>query len=130
MLSENGCLVTSVLLLTHADRENTSLSSSVNGPRVRDLAHRLFDTSTIVCIFFICRCSDLLPSATKLGQGYVFTRVCDSVHGWGGVCPIACLDTNPPRTKSRPPPTKKQTPPTAQVNERAIRILLECILIL
>ena len=23
---------------------------------------------------------DLLPPATKLGQGYVFTRVCDSVH--------------------------------------------------
>ena len=22
-----------------------------------------------------------LPPATKLGQGYVFTRVCDSVHG-------------------------------------------------
>ena len=25
----------------------------------------------------------LLPPATKLGQGYVFTRVCDSVHGGG-----------------------------------------------
>ena len=25
--------------------------------------------------------SYLLPPATKLGQGYVFTRVCDSVHG-------------------------------------------------
>ena len=36
----------------------------------------------------------LLPPATKLGQDYVFTRVCDSVHGGislsvlgGGVCP-------------------------------------------
>ena len=30
-----------------------------------------------------------LPPATKLGQGYVFTRVCDSVHrgGVGGVIP-------------------------------------------
>ena len=27
----------------------------------------------------------LLPPATKLGQGYVFTGVCDSVHGGGGV---------------------------------------------
>ena len=27
----------------------------------------------------------LLPPATKLGQSYVFTRVCDSVHGVGGV---------------------------------------------
>ena len=26
-----------------------------------------------------------LPPATKLGQGYVFTRVCDSVHGGGVV---------------------------------------------
>ena len=27
----------------------------------------------------------LLPPSTKLGQGYVFTRVCDSVHRNGGV---------------------------------------------
>ena len=27
--------------------------------------------------------SQLLPAATKLGQGYVFTRVCVSVHGGG-----------------------------------------------
>ena len=26
----------------------------------------------------------LLPPATKLGQGYNFTGVCDSVHGGGG----------------------------------------------
>ena len=26
-----------------------------------------------------------LPPATKLGQGYIFTGVCDSVHGGGGV---------------------------------------------
>ena len=26
-----------------------------------------------------------LPPATKLGQGYVFTRVCDSVHREGGL---------------------------------------------
>ena len=28
----------------------------------------------------------LLPPATKLGQGYIFTGVCDSVHG-GGLVP-------------------------------------------
>ena len=28
----------------------------------------------------------LLPPATKLGQGYIFTGVCDSVHRGGGVC--------------------------------------------
>ena len=44
----------------------------------------------------------LLPSATKLGQGYIFTSVCDSVHGgstWAGT---------PPRTRYTPGPG---TPP-------------------
>ena len=31
------------------------------------------------------KCSRLLPSATKLGQGYMFTGVCHSVNG-GGAC--------------------------------------------
>ena len=35
----------------------------------------------------------LLPPATKLGQGYLFTCVCDSVKG--GLCPTACWDTLP-----------------------------------
>ena len=131
MLSENGCLVTSVLLLTHADRKNTSLSPSVNGPRVRDLAHQVFDTSTIMCIFFICLCSDLLPSATKLGQGNVFTRVCHSGHGRGLSVPV---DAGiPTRRDQEPTPSLDQkaddTSP-AQVNERAVCILLECILVL
>ena len=53
----------------------------------------------------------LLPPATKLGQGYVFTRVCDSVHSWwGGVCLIACWDT-PPRDQRQAPP-EPGTPPT------------------
>ena len=30
-----------------------------------------------------------LPPATKLGQGYVFTRVCECVHGGGGI--PACI---------------------------------------
>ena len=29
----------------------------------------------------------LLPSATKLRQGNVFSPVCDSVHRGGGLCP-------------------------------------------
>ena len=36
-----------------------------------------------------------LPAATKLGQGNVFTGVCDSVHR-AGVCLSACWDTTPP----------------------------------
>ena len=48
--------------------------------------------------------SFLVPPTTKLGQGYVFTRVCDSVD-LGGVCSIACWDTQlPPRTLKQAPP--------------------------
>ena len=50
----------------------------------------------------------LLPAATKLGQGNVFTGVCDSVQR-GGVSLSACWDATPPR--SRPP--RVNTPPGA-----------------
>ena len=42
----------------------------------------------------------------KLGQGYVFTGVCDSVHM--GVCLSTCWDTTPPKDQA---PTWEQTPP-------------------
>ena len=51
---------------------------------------RLKNCTTLQCMFFFSQgfLQDeeniifyLLPSATKLGQGYVFTRVCDSVRG-------------------------------------------------
>ena len=78
----------------------------------------------------------LLPPPTKLGQGYVFTGMCDSVHG-GGVCLSACWDTTP---QSRHPPGA-DTPPRSRhpplqsmlgdtVNARAVRILLECNLVM
>ena len=98
----------------------------------------------------------LLPPATKLGQGYVFTGVCDSVHR-GGVCISACWDTTsppwgqtPPRSRHPPgadtprsrhppgadtPPQEQTPPPPVQsmlgdtVNARAVRILLECNLV-
>ena len=44
--------------------------------------------------------------AMKLGQGYIFTGICDSVHR--GVCLSACWDTTPPRT--RHPPGIRHTP--------------------
>ena len=59
-----------------------------------------------------------LPPATKLGQGYIFTGVCDSVHR--GVCLSACWDTNPPSWHIPPleadlleqtPSPWEQTPP-------------------
>ena len=52
----------------------------------------------ILTLLDICILS-LLPPATKLGQGYVFTRVCDSVQGG--------LDQAPPGSRHLP---RKQTP--------------------
>ena len=53
-----------------------------------------------------------LPPATKLEQGYVFTRVCDTVHRGGvsasvhaGIYPLGA-DT---------PPPQEQTPPWEQI---------------
>ena len=64
----------------------------------------------------------LLPSATKLRQGNIFTSVCQEFCPWGGVCLSACWDTPPGQTPSRadtplgqtlPPPDRLpgQTPP-------------------
>ena len=89
------------------------------------------------------------------GQGYVFTHVCDSVHG--GVClketPLQRRHPLPrrPPAKETPPPRRpprketplprrppweggtpllrKEAPPRHTVNERPVRILLECILV-
>ena len=62
----------------------------------------------------------LLPAATKLGQGNVFTGVCDSVHsgGGGGVCLSAWWDTTPPRSRhplGADPPPRPDTPPRAAI---------------
>ena len=79
------------------------------------------------------------------GQGYVFTRVCDSVHR--GFCLSACWDTTPyqgdPPAKETPcqghtpcqgyPPAKetplpRRHPPGSRLRH-TVRILLECILV-
>ena len=48
----------------------------------------------------------------RCGQGYVFTRVCDSVHR--GVCLSACWDTAPPQEGGTPcqgdPPPRRRAP--------------------
>ena len=99
-----------------------------------------------------------LPPATKLGQGYVFTGMCDSVHRGGvpdqvhppgpGTPPRSRY---PPGTRYTPPlwdqvhtpgtrytprtrytPLGPGTPPRNQedaVYVWAVRILLECILV-
>ena len=95
-------------------------------------------------------CWKLLPTTKKSGQGNVFTGVCDSVHG-GGLpqCmlgyhrPLGAYTPPPEQTppweqtppQSRHPPPQEQTPPPHRsglwhtVNERPVRILLECILV-
>ena len=50
----------------------------------------------------------LLPPATKLGQGYVFTGVCDSVHRGG--LPQCMLGYHPTPLKSRCPPRGRHPP--------------------
>ena len=56
----------------------------------------------------------LLPAATKLGQGNIFTSVCHSVHSGGGSDFFG-------GAVSQPPPDI--------VNARPVRILLECLLV-
>ena len=70
-----------------------------------------------------------LPAATKLGQGNIFTSVCQEFcpQGGGGVCLSACwdippgADTPPPPRPGRPPPDQADpptadTPPLEQTN--------------
>ena len=89
------------------------------------------------------------------GQGYVFTRVCDSVHRGGlrRTPPGTRQTPTPPGTRQDPPgretprdqagpprqgepPGTRQTPPPPgrslqhTVNERPVGILLECILVI
>ena len=54
----------------------------------------------------------LLPAATKLGQGNVFTGVCDSVHR--GVCLPQCMLGYHTPPQSRHP--SEQTPPWEQTH--------------
>ena len=68
----------------------------------------------------------MLPPATKL-QVNVFTSVCDSVH-MGGL-PQSVLGYHTPQTRQAPPP-REQSILGDTVNERAVRILLECNLVL
>ena len=61
-----------------------------------------------------------LPAATKLGQGNVFTGVCDSVHrrGRGGL-PQCMLGCQPPRTRQTPGPGRPPRDQTAPCPDQA-----------
>ena len=75
-----------------------------------------------------------LSAATKLGQGNIFRSVCQEFCPLGGGgCLPQCMLGYTHLLGSRPP--REQTPPPGSrlqhtVNERAVRILLECILVL
>ena len=73
-----------------------------------------------------------LPPANEVCEGYVFTPVCHSVHR-GGLpqCMLGCT----PGTIGRHSPPQEQTPPEQCMlgdtgNKRALRILLECNLVI
>ena len=59
----------------------------------------------------------LLPPATKLGQGNIFTGVCDSVHR--GICLSACWDATPTPQDQAPPSTPLHQAPPDQAPPRA-----------
>ena len=69
----------------------------------------------------------LLPAATKLGQGNIFTSVCQEFcprGGGEGVCLSACWDTPstpPPDQPGRPPPDQADPPGTRQTPPRSRR---------
>ena len=97
------------------------------------------------CCSVVLRCfSHCYRPQRSCGQGYVFTRVYDFVNR-RGVCLSACWDTTPPPFWEQTTPPRadnpwEQTPPRSRhppgsrlrdtVNERPVRILLECILVL
>ena len=89
------------------------------------------------------RCSSVisLPPATKLGQGYVFTGMCDSVHKGGSApvhagipppCPVADtplgVDTPSVDTPRADTPTHRACWEIRSMH-RVVRILLECNLV-
>ena len=66
----------------------------------------LFTLTVYIAIFATVK---FLPPATKLGQGYVFTGVCDSVNGGGGCLPQCMLGYTP---RPDAPPGTRYTPNT------------------
>ena len=96
----------------------TPRSFTIFNPKLLCLDTRLIELHTL-------NIPKLLPPATKLGQGYVFTGVCDSVHGGEYLTrytplpqpgtPPSPPDQVPPRTRYPPwdqvPPLGPGTPP-------------------
>ena len=105
--------------------------------------YRSFSVTFFYLCIFLCisrRVVFLWTFSPILGQGNIFASVCHSVHG-GGVCVSACWESRPPEADppgQTPPgtrhPPRCRHPPTQcmlgdKANTRAVRILLECILV-
>ena len=92
------------------------------------------------CCTKVAANSDYYRPRSEASEGYVFTAVCYSLfnYGGGGSALLAggglpsCQGRPPPPCHGRPPPPAKADPPSPgnmTVNRRAVRILLECILV-
>ena len=107
-----------------------------------------FSPRILLKIYFHTLTKSYYRPQRSCGQGYVFTRVCDSVNRGGlrrtllgprrtpppGPRRTPPAPGRPPGTKENPPPCTRQTPPPPEeqqhtVNERPVCILLECILV-
>ena len=67
--------------------------------------------TSLILVFHQCHV-DLLPAATKLGQGNIFTSVCQEFCPRGGGClPQCMLGYTPPEQADHPPWTRHTTPP-------------------
>ena len=88
------------------------------------------------------RRNTLLPPANEVCKGYVFTSVCHSVHGGVSASVHAGIHTPPGADTPRADTLPEQTPPGQGADPsgsrppggrwlllRAVRILLECILV-
>ena len=75
----------------------------------------------------------LIPPATKLEQGYIFTGVCNSVQRGSGVYASVHAGILHPPSQDQAgtsPPPPEQSILWDTVNERAVSILLECNLVI
>ena len=113
-------------------RQKTKANNSLTRPLWEILDQPLSTPKKIRhCAQLLRNLDMLLPAATKLGQGNVFTGICDSVHRGGCLpqCMLGCqttpprpgtplLGADPPGPGTPPPdqtpPPRKQTPAYGQ----------------
>ena len=72
----------------------------------------------ILCLVIIFGMSLLLLPTTKLGQGDIFTGICDSIHRGGLPWGMLGYQTIPPGTRQAPPWTRQVSPRTRQAPPR------------